>query len=58
MLRMDGEIAAMEVKSADADSVSGIHEFRHKYPAANTYLVGGQGMSLEAFFAMSAQDLL
>ena len=58
VLRRDAEIAAMEVKSADADSVSGMHEFRRKYPNAKTYLIGGQGMSLESFFAMSATDLL
>ena len=58
VLRRDVEIAAMEVKSADADSVSGIHEFRRKYPNAKTYLIGGQGMSLESFFAISARDLL
>ena len=58
VLRGDVEIAAMEVKSADADSVSGIHEFRRKYPNAKTYLIGGQGMSLESFFAISARDLL
>ena len=57
-LRRDGEIAAIEVKSADADSVSGMHEFRHKYPQAKTYLIGGQGMSLETAFSVSAEDLL
>ena len=58
VLRRGGEIAAMEVKSVDADSVSGMHEFRRKYPNAKTYLIGSQGMSLESFFAMSATDLL
>ena len=58
VLRKDGEIAAMEVKSVDADSVSGMHEFRRKYPTSKTYLIGAQGMSLESFFAMSARDLL
>ena len=58
VLRGDGEIAALEVKSADADSVSGMHEFRRKYPRAKTYLVGGQGMSLDSFFAMPVRDLL
>jgi len=58
VLRRDGEIAAIEVKSADADSVSGMHQFRHKYPQAKTYLIGGQGMSLETAFSISAEDLL
>jgi predicted AAA+ superfamily ATPase len=58
VLRRDGEIAAIEVKSADADSVSGMHEFRRKYPQAKAFLIGGQGMSLETAFAVSAADLL
>ena len=58
VLRRDGQIAALEVKSADADSVSGMHEFRRKYPNAKTYLIGGQGMPIESTFAMSAADLL
>ena len=58
VLRRDWEIAAIEVKSADADSVSGIREFRRRYPQAKTYLIGGQGMSLETAFAASASELL
>jgi len=58
VLRRDGEIAAIEVKSVDADSVSGMHEFRRKYPQAKTYLIGGQGMPLEVALAISATDLL
>ena len=58
VLRRDDEIAALEVKSADAYSVSGMKEFRRKYPNAKTYLIGGQGMSIESFFAMSAEDML
>ena len=58
VLRKDDEIAALEVKSVDADSVSGMREFRRKYPSAKTYLIGGLGMSIESAFAMSAADLL
>ena len=58
VLRRESEIAAIEVKSADADSVSGMHEFRRKHPASKTYLIGGQGMPLESFFAVSAADLI
>jgi len=58
VLRRDDALAAIEVKSADADSVSGLHEFRRKYPQTKTYLIGGQGLSLEAAFAASASDLL
>ena len=56
--QLRGEIAALEVKSADVDSVSGMHEFRRKYPSAKTYLIGGQGMSIESLFAMPVADLL
>ena len=31
-VRRDGQIAAVEVKSADADSISGMREFLRKYP--------------------------
>lgn len=58
MLRRGGELAAIEVKSSDADSVSGMHEFRRRYPQSKPYLIGGQGMSLESAFALSAADLL
>ena len=58
VLRRESEIAAIEVKSVDADSVSGMHEFRRKYSQSKPYLVGGQGMSLESFFSVSAADLL
>ena len=58
VLRRDDEIAAIEVKSADADSISGMREFLRKYPHAKSYLIGGQGMPLEAAFALSATDLL
>ena len=58
VLRRDDEIAAIEVKSADADSISGMREFLRKYPRAKAYLIGGQGMPLEMAFAVSAMDLL
>lgn len=58
VLRREREIAAIEVKSADTDSISGIHEFRRRYPQSKTYLIGGQGMSLDSFFAASAAELL
>ena len=58
VLRRDDQIAAVEVKSADADSISGMREFLRKYPQAKPYLIGGQGMPLEEAFAVSAADLL
>ena len=58
VLRRDDAIAAIEVKSSDADSVSGMHEFLRKYPRSKSYLIGGQGMPLEMAFATSAADLI
>ena len=58
VLRRDNEIAAIEVKSADADSISGMHKFLHKYPQAKSYLIGGQGMALETAFDSSAAEFL
>lgn len=57
VLRRGGEIVAIEVKSADADSISGMRDFLRKYPHAKPYLVGGQGMPLENAFTLSAADL-
>ena len=58
VLRRDDQIAAVEVKSVDADSISGMREFLRKYPQAKPYLIGGHGMPLEEAFAVSAADLL
>ena len=58
VLRRNGELAAIEVKSVDADSISGMHAFIRRYPHAKPYLIGGQGMPIETFFAAQAQDLL
>ena len=58
VLRRDDQIAAIEVKSVDADSISGMREFLRKYPHAKPYLIGGQGMPLETAFAVSAMDML
>lgn len=57
VLRRGGEIVAIEVKSADADSISGMRDFLRKYPHAKPYLVGGQGMPLKNAFTLSAADL-
>ena len=58
VLRRDGELAGIEVKSADADSISGIREFLRRYPQSKTYLIGGQGIPIERAFALSAENLL
>ena len=57
MLRKDDRLIALEVKSEQASSVSGLREFRAKYPQARPLLVGGQGMDLETFFSIGADDL-
>ena len=58
VLRRDGELAGIEMKSADADSISGIREFLRRYPQSKTYLIGGQGIPIERAFALSAENLL
>lgn len=58
VLRKGERLAAIEVKSAQADSVSGMKEFRAKNPEAKIYLIGGQGMPLETFFTLGAPDFL
>jgi len=58
VLRKGERIAALEVKSADADSVSGMKEFKAKYVHAKPYLIGGQGMTAERFFASKAGSLI
>ena len=58
VLRKGERLAAIEVKSADASSISGMKEFCAKYPRAKSYLIGGKGMPLERFFAAKASDFL
>jgi hypothetical protein len=48
----------MEVKSEEADSVSGMKEFKAKYARAKPYLIGGQGMSPEMFFSCGVDRFL
>ena len=57
VLRKDDQLVAIEVKSEQATSVSGMREFRMKYPQTKPILVGGQGMGLETFFSIGAEDL-
>ena len=58
VLKKGEGLAALEVKSADADSVSGMKEFKAKYTRAKPYLIGGQGMPLEEFFSHAAVDFV
>lgn len=58
VLRKGDRLAAIEVKTTNADDVSGMKEFKAKYPRAKSYLVGGQGLPLEDFFIHSAIDFL
>lgn len=58
VLRKGDKLAAIEVKSQQADDVSGIKEFKSKYPQAKPYLIGGQGIPLETAFTLSAKDFL
>ena len=58
VLRKGERLAAIEVKTSRADDISGMREFKAKYPRAKPYLVGGQGIAPETFFKMSAADFL
>lgn len=58
VLRKGERLAAIEVKSAAVTDVSGMREFKRKYPEAKTYLVGEKGMGLEVFLQTTAADLL
>lgn len=58
VLRKGESLSALEVKTADADSVSGMKEFKAKYPRAKTFLIGGQGFPLDEFFRHPAADFL
>lgn len=58
VLRKGGRLAAIEVKSAAVKDVSGMREFKRKYPEAKTYLVGEGGIGLEEFLQTSASDFL
>lgn len=51
-------VAALEVKSADATSVSGLKEFQKKCPLAKPYLIGGQGTDIATFFSLTPADFL
>lgn len=58
ILKKGDKLAAIEVKSVSADSVSGIKEFKTKHTHAKPYLIGGQGMSQELFFSSNISSLL
>lgn len=58
VLRRGERLAALEVKSVDADRVSGLKEFKSKYTRARPYLIGGQGMQDAQFFAGNASVLV
>lgn len=58
VLRKGEKIAALEVKSEETTSVSGMKQFRAKYPQAKPYLIGGQGLPIEELFNLSAPDFL
>jgi hypothetical protein len=58
VLQKGDRIAALEVKSADADSVSGMKEFKARHLLAKPYLIGGQGMAAERFFTCEVAELV
>jgi len=58
VLRKGDRLAAIEVKSSGADSVSGMKEFKARYVRAKPYLIGGSGISPEMFFSCEADRFL
>ena len=58
VLSKGDRLVAMEVKTADADSVSGMKEFKTRYARAKPYLIGGQGMPPEMFFSCKVDSFL
>ena len=58
VLQKGDRIAALEVKSADADSVSGMKDFKAKHALAKPYLIGGQGMAPERFFTCEVAEFV
>ena len=58
VLQRGERLAALEVKSVEADSVSGMKEFKAKYARAKPYLIGGQGQPPGAFFTRGVDELL
>ncbi len=49
-------IWAIEVKSGRSGKLSGMAAFRKRYPKAEAWLIGGEGLPLEEFFARPACD--
>lgn len=47
-------IWALEIKSGRPGKLSGLTAFRKRYPAADAWLVGSGGISLEDFFSRPA----
>lgn len=58
VLRKGDRLAAMEVKSTTADSISGMKEFKAKCPRVKPYLIGGQGQVPEDFFVRDSEIYL
>jgi len=52
------EVWALEVKSGRPGRLSGLRAFRARYPRAQALLVGGEGITLEDFFARPPADFL
>ena len=52
------EVWALEVKSGRPGRLSGLAAFRARYPRAQALLVGGEGITLEDFFARPPADFL
>jgi len=58
ILRQGERVAALEVKSGRIEHVSGMREFKAKYPRARPFLIGGSGVPFETFFEMPIEGFL
>ena len=51
MVRRGARLWGVEVKSGRSGKLSGMEAFRSRYPKADAWLIGAEGLALETFFA-------
>ena len=57
VLKRESALIALEVKSGTRMSTKGLQAFKSEFPAAKTAIVGGQELSLERIFSVTADEL-
>lgn len=58
VLRKGQRVAGLEVKSGGVRGLGGLGAFKRRFPGARTFLVGGDGIGLEEFFGVGAEEFL